>query len=426
MKKYFVFCTFILNSLCVNYCISGYRELSELQLAVESGEIAVLLRYIKEGVDFNVRHKDGDPLIIRAAENGQLEVLRLLLKHGARLSSYTEIGDTALLRASQNGHVSVVKELLEQKADINHANMYMRTALSMAVMNNHTNIVRTLVKHGANVDIYHINGNPILFDTVLQGKLGLAQILIDNGACVNLRTYPDNQTLLMLGAIYEDEKLINKILEMEVDVNAVDKKGCSALMYAVYLRKKEVLKELIRAGANLNVQDLEKKQTALLYAAANEYEEECNLLINSGADFFLADLYGGTPLTRALATGNKQIIDLLINAGAKNTLFTETVRRADAELTLMEVKNLDGTIKMWFNSETINEVPEWSDISPHLNKGSPLYLRKGLDVLGNQYALGSKGSWCRVNIKTVKKFEELLGGKEESKRFWGKYLPDGY
>ncbi len=412
----------------------GAETTEEFVSAVVKGNVAKVEQLVKKGADVNMKNKEDVPLLVVAAEYGHLAVLRVLLDHGALMSSETELGDTALIRAAANGHEDIVQELISRQSDINHANMYMDTALSTAVRNNQTKTVRFLLEHNANVNIYHVSGRPLLASTVLRGNMTLAKILIDKGADVNMRTYPDDQTMLMLAAIAGDERQIEEIIKLGVDIDAVDKKGYSALMHAVYLTREKALQSLIRLGADLDIQDIDKHQTALIHAAENEYVDSCELLIAAGADTSVKDLYGGTALSRAKATGNKRIIEMLERTGAKIRLFSNEPVRADAELTLREMENLSGAIMYWFRvnpdpkakEKTMDDIPVWNDLVKYLRAGDSLSQRKGLDILGNKFILGSKRNGARVNIETVNKFEELLGGKEESKRFWGKYLPDGY
>ncbi|MDD2230688.1 MAG: ankyrin repeat domain-containing protein [Candidatus Cloacimonetes bacterium] len=424
-----IFTLFVLLCGFFAYNCTAAQVTEEFMKAVVAGDISKVEQFVKDGVDVNMKSKEDVPILVVAAEHGHLAVLRMLLDYGALPSSATEMGDTALIRAAAKGHEDIILELISRKSDINHANMYMDTALSAAVANDQTNTVRILLEHNADVNVYHVSGCPLLSSTVLRGNMALAKMLIAKGADVNMRTYPANMTMLMLVAIEGDERHVEEIIKLGVAIDAVDKTGYSALMHAVCCSRAKVLQELIRLGANLDIQDIEKKQTALIHAVENEYVDSCALLIAAGADNSLKDLYGGTALARAKATGNRRIIEMLEKTGAKMHLFSEKPVRADAELTLREMENLSGAI-MWCSfadrnpKKTLDDVPVWDDITKYLRPGDSLYERKGLDVLGNKFIIGSSRNESRVNPNTVEIFEKILGGEEASKLFWGKYMPD--
>jgi uncharacterized UPF0146 family protein len=85
-------------------------------------------------------------------------------------------------------------------------------------------------------------------------------------------------------------------------------------MYAIKFGNEEVAKELIEAGADLNIQDIEG-QTALMYAIKFGNEEVAKELIEAGADLNIQDIEGQTALMHAINMPDiiKFIIDTVIN-----------------------------------------------------------------------------------------------------------------
>jgi len=91
--------------------------------------------------------------------------------------------------------------------------------------------------------------------------------------------------------------------------------GATALMYAVLFNRLEIVQELTRAGAALDVQDSEG-QTALRYAVWSNRLEIAQELIRAGAALDLQDKHGRTALQQAQYYGYTDIITLLEEAEA--------------------------------------------------------------------------------------------------------------
>ena len=110
-----------------------------------------------------------------------------------------------------------------------------------------------------------------------------------------------------------------EILEIEtkqVDVNAKNKYGVTALIDASYRGQKEHVEWLIVEGANLNARD-NQGDTALMNAARWGHKENVALLIDEGADIHAKTTSGETALEFAAFSYHKDVVELLKFHGAK-------------------------------------------------------------------------------------------------------------
>lgn len=82
-----------------------------------------------------------------------------------------------------------------------------------------------------------------------------------------------------------------------------------------YYETVERVKELIDDGADINYQDPETKNTALIIASKWGYFEVVEYLLKSGADHNIQNYHGSTALILASWYGNYRIIELLIKSG---------------------------------------------------------------------------------------------------------------
>lgn len=149
-------------------------------------------------------------------------------------------------------------------------------------------------------------------------------------------------TNVMQAAYYGYIEVLKKLIQAGANLNLQSKKGETALLLAVKRNRPEIvqilidaradlnltnqhgmtalmlaientelLNKLIQAGANLNLQS-DRGATALLYALEDKKTESVQILIDAGADVTLPDIYGLTPLMMAIITDNQIMINKLI------------------------------------------------------------------------------------------------------------------
>jgi len=177
------------------------------------------------------------------------------------------------------------------------------------------------------------DGQTKLMTIASHGHAQIIQILLNEGADVNARDN-NGRTALMLAAAQGHIEAVQLLIAAQAGINFKDRFGRTALMYAAadfdrtgrypsadYLqdlhdRKKEVIKILLAAGANVN-ERTNAGNTALMYPASSGDVEIASILIDAGADVDIQNNDGITALMCVAHNGNKKIVTLLIDAGAK-------------------------------------------------------------------------------------------------------------
>ena len=100
-----------------------------------------------------------------------------------------------------------------------------------------------------------------------------------------------------------------------IDVNTVDKYGCTPLIWGARGGKVEVVAYLIKKGADLTAKGYGGMNA--MHHACNQLEEDVlGLLISSGADVGSVDDSGNTPLHWSCERGVLRPVQALIEAGA--------------------------------------------------------------------------------------------------------------
>ncbi len=126
-----------------------------------------------------------------------------------------------------------------------------------------------------------------------------------------------DDTALYNATFYGDEELVKNLLEKGAHVNIRTEDGWTALEAATQKGYTKIAELLIKAGADLNVQDTNNGYTALLWAAQEGHTKIAELLIKEDADLNVQDTNNGyTALLWAAQEGHTKIAELLIKEDA--------------------------------------------------------------------------------------------------------------
>jgi ankyrin repeat protein len=232
------------------------------------------------------------PLVI-AGREGDMESSKLLLAAGADVNQTTEYGWTPLLTATNNRHYKLAQYLIEHGADVNKPNKGLWTPLYLATDNR------------------NIEGGDFPVPKPDLDHLEYIKFLLDHGANPNVRI--------------KDNTLTRTIFTMQWFLEA----GATPFIRAAQSSDVELLKLLLQRGADPMIKT-DHGDTALTAAAgmgwvegvtyehsAKENVETAKLLLDLGLDPNGANEDGRTPLMVAAAKGRPEVIQLLVDRGAK-------------------------------------------------------------------------------------------------------------
>lgn len=264
----------------------GIRPLSK---AVELGNLEVVRLLICSGADID----DGgiiSPLHMACGE-GHLELVKLLLGNQANPDNLDEEGSTPLMWAASLGNIEIVKLLIEAGADPNIQDDMCQTAIICAANNHHEKVVNYLSS------LEKTKKSEAFRDSEDPPKKQPSQNLSNS-------TELDFILAVKKGKI----DLVINLLSKNIDINATDLVGYTALCWASSKEHLDIVKLLINSKADVNAG---ADRTPLGLAAERGNIEIIKELLKAGADANYRDSSGYLPITYAQERGDWRVFDLL-------------------------------------------------------------------------------------------------------------------
>jgi uncharacterized protein len=233
-------------------------------LARKSNQTEIINYFLNKGIDVNKVDNDGNTALMNAASGRDTESLELLLPKVKDINTQNTKGESALSIAIQSGTPKAVELLLNKKANIN-----------------------VLDKDGNNLGFYLIQSyrpqtmgrGPESSNIPKEDPFGVKlKLLQDNG--LNLtQAQKDGSTLYHFAVLKNDLTLFKKIANLNIDINAKNKDGLTALHKAAMIAKDDsILKYLLSIGAKKEIKT-DFDETAYDLAKENETLTQNNVSV---------------------------------------------------------------------------------------------------------------------------------------------------
>ena len=143
--------------------------MTALHWAVYHDDAATARMLVRAGAKVNAANRYGVPPLSLACTNGNADIVKLLLEAGADANAALPGGETVLMTASRAGNLEAVKALLARSADPNARERGGQTAIMWAAAEGHAAVVRTLIDGGADIRAKLKSGFTPLFFAVREG-----------------------------------------------------------------------------------------------------------------------------------------------------------------------------------------------------------------------------------------------------------------
>ncbi|XP_036606604.1 ankyrin repeat and SOCS box protein 3 isoform X5 [Trichosurus vulpecula] len=281
-----------------------------------------------KGMDFTEAYSDTCSAVGLAAREGNVKTLRKLLKKGCSVDVADNRGWMPIHEAAYHNSVECLRLLIRSALlclykllfciDPSERYIKMKTfegscALHLSASRGFLMITKILLEAGADANETTLEETTPLFLAVENGHADVVKLLLRHGADVNGSHSMCGWNALHQAAFQEYTELIKLLLKKGANKECQDDFGITPLFVAAQYGKLESLNVLVSSGANVNCQAMDKATP--LFIAAQEGHTNCvELLLSKGAD---ANLYCNEdkwqlPIHAAAQMGHIRILDLLI------------------------------------------------------------------------------------------------------------------
>ncbi len=226
----------------------------------------------------------------------------------------------SLAEAVVFGNRTAVENLLTLGVDPNEAEPDGTTPLMRAVYGEELEIARLLIEAGADVRRANSYGVTALYLAARAGDEVATQMLLAAGADANAALPAAGETVLMTAAKAGNPEVVRALLTggvqgvslLELGEARAAARVAEAAGYALPTNP-----TIATNYADVNARERLYGRTALMIAAAAGHRDVVALLLEAGADVNLADLEGSTALSLARNSGNLDVAAQLEEAGAR-------------------------------------------------------------------------------------------------------------
>ena len=230
--------------------------------------------------------------------------------------------------AIKDGKIDVVKDLLEKKVDLHEKNRSSNPPLHAAIRKKNFEIVKILIEYGADVNGEGESGKPPLHIALgyrSRQTMDIVKLLLSKGAIYqeqNIFQVLDSQRLVKY--FLENGASINLIRDKSYMITVMDNcayyKGCTPLHIVARGGKLNMVKLLLKNGAEINARNIEH-MTPLQFLLLNglyddEKKEIAKYLIEQGADVNLVDEKMKSLLHFAVYRGYFDVAKCMVRNGA--------------------------------------------------------------------------------------------------------------
>ncbi|GBN06654.1 Ankyrin-1 [Araneus ventricosus] len=307
--------------LFVKYCVqngcdtsvrSKKTDLSALDVAVVNGHEEVVQYLIECGADVNAVSRDGTTALKLAVQENRKNVVNMLINNNAEIS--TEKEREFLLSAVTSGHEDMVEYFLTRNPENGDpGTKCLEFPLHTAVLLGHLNIVKRLLELQTRKDI---NARNEVFSTPLEiasrkGYCEIARLLLSNGADPN---FSDDFPPLHFAVEMGDSEMVKILIKAGAN-STLQMAGCSAIELAVINKNLDIMETLLELSKIYINYKGRNGHTLLHHAAVSGSIQIVKSLVDKGAAINGRDSTDAKPIHIAAKEGYQDIVEYFLIEG---------------------------------------------------------------------------------------------------------------
>ena len=307
---------------------------------------------IAHGADLkkDLNNDGANALLLSVASDKNLVLTNYFLSKGLDIRSVDRNGNTAFNYAVRSGNKDLLNKLIEKGVKYNDNAMIMATQSGRGTNTNTVSFYQYLESLQINPAAIGKNGENALHYIVRKpNQQAEIDYFLSKGVEINKADLEGNTVFMNAASSNKDVDLLKSLLTQVKDINAVNKKGITALALAIKNNSPDVVSFLISSGASVEIKDAAGDNLAAYLiqsytpTAADDFEKKLNILLSAGLDMGARQGKGNTLYHLALAKDNlallKKVASFNIDVNAKNAEGLTVLHKA-----AMTAKN-DGILK---------------------------------------------------------------------------------
>lgn len=357
-----------------------------------------IINLIQKGAKVTAENANGESALFSAVKSDNPQTIQILVDYGAVVDSKDNhardnLGNTPLHAAVKWNALRAAKTLISLGVDVNAQNLSGKTALDESCRSAKQEMAILLIQNGADVNASDAAGRTVLMDAIASRNEQMVSLLIGYGANVNLQEIY-GRNAYHAAALTGNISIINMVrnaggnpmsrdsggespfslvLRANIDViqavlgnntTIVDSDGNTPVHIAVEKGvSKTLLTQLLNMGYPVSQRN-GKGITALNMAVEKNSQGLALILLEYGADPYLATPTGENALTSVFKTKNFTILDAIVKYNSTkadrqgDTILHYAARTADKDTVSHLVSlNLDRTAKN-ITGETPSQMAE--------------------------------------------------------------------
>ncbi|ATZ80688.1 ankyrin repeat/calcium channel domain-containing protein [Bodo saltans virus] len=275
--------------------------------------------------DINIRDNYGKYFLNYAIIANNIELVNFLLKKNARID--IENDDLSILAIPIHfGYNSMLEILLETDKKqfgislINFRDRNNKIPLHHAIEKKNIDAINILLKYNSNVNIVDKDGYNSLFYAIKSRSIEIVKLILPHISNINAKSFA-GENVLHISCNLQLVQITEILIKQNIMINAIDTNNeLSPLHYSVLVNNNNLVKILLNAGANINIQDVYGNTPLHYIITEKSYEIFDSLHNNKDLNFNLWNIEGELPLHIFLKNNDTLYNDIDDNDIIKNIL----------------------------------------------------------------------------------------------------------